>query len=232
MDAKETAMSSAMLGRKMFFRETYEVLPGRTKEFLARYRTAYAPGMARLGLNLMGLWETSPIEGRDTAVIALWEMPDGAIQARLALALDSLDEGDAALQAARDELSVLIARRNGWCLLGVGEAMGIAEAKAAGIGLRTCLWSEVDIVPNQHALYDKSVRVNLLRLLEGSGIRLVGIYRPQLHSIEAVALWDLAQGAADLAWYDEIAQKPEFLHWNGIALTSRTAWRARLLEAA
>jgi hypothetical protein len=223
-----------MFSPKMLFREVYEVLPGKTRDFVSHYKATYAPALARHGLTLIALWQTSAIEGRDSGFIALWDMPKDAvaIQARLSKAFDSLTEGDPQLQAARDDLSVLVVRREGWSLLGVGAAMGLAEIKSAGLSLRTCLWTEIDVLPNQHVLYDRAVRANLLRLLAGSGLRLVGVYRPQIFSIEAIALWDLEHGAEDLAWYDQIAHQPEFLHWNTLAQASRSAWRARILEAA
>ena len=68
-------------------------------------------------------------------------------------------------------------------------------------------------------------------MLKGSGINLIGVLRPQLHSIEAVVIWDLKDGLESLAWLDKIDQTPEYSHWLAVSQTSRTGSRGRILHA-
>lgn len=221
-----------MASASLYYREVFEVLPERARDFVALYKQSYAPRLADLGLRRVAFWQASPLEGRQGGFTALWEMPDASFQATLSRALDSSVRAQVGLQTIRDQLSALLLRREGWCFSPIGQAMDLSDIRAAGLSLTTCVWTEIDVHANRIAVLDKALRSNVLRLLRGSGLTLVGVLRPQVHSIEAVALWDLKNGAADLAAYDAIVDTPEHLHWNAVATSIRSGWRAQLLEAA
>lgn len=216
----------------LFLYERYEVVPDQAYVFAAHYRDTYGEGLKRLGVEKVGFWQTSALQGRPTDFCALWELPDASFQSRISAALDTGAAGDADLQEHRNQLSPLVARREGWCVSGVGGAMNLAQIRAANLSMSSCLLVDVDTLPNRIVLYDRSLRVNFLRLLQDTGISLVGVFRPVKLSIQALVLWDLANWPAALAAYDEIAGTDAFLHWNAVAQETRTGWRSRLLEAA
>lgn len=220
---------SVMFAPQMFFRERYELRGGAESAFVDRYLNAYSPGLARLGMRRVALWKDAFVQGRAREYLALWEFEQPQQLMRLSVALDSLTDGDADLQQARDALAELVLRREGWTLLGYPPIDKLADRSSAGASLRCCVYQEVDLVPNQYELFNKAVRVNFMRLLKGSDIRLVGVFRPQLLSVDAVVLWDLPNGCESLSFLDRIDATPEWHHWNSIAQTVRTGWRARVL---
>jgi hypothetical protein len=215
----------------MFLREIYRAYPGKGTEFARQYRREYSAGLARYGFRLTGFWETALTQGPGGEYIAFWEFDTPQTMEQLSKALDSIDAGDRELQAARDALSLCARREEGWALLGQGEVPTLAEMNARGLTRRLCLYEEIDVVANQHALLDKILRTSYLRMVEAKGQRLIGVFRPQLHSVEAVVLWDLEDWNS-LAWSDAAADTPDMKHWMNIALTARTGWRGRLLVAA
>ena len=223
--------ASTMFSANMFFRETYRVLPGRANQFQQIYKNEYAPGLADFGLKLAGLWSSSPVQGNEVEHLALWEMKSGEQMMRLSKALDAVGEVATPLQKIRDSISLLIDRRDGWTLLGYEPTLNSEQWKQSGLLASTLLYEEIDIVPNQHPLFNRTLRTNYLRMLKGSGINLIGVLRPQLHSIEAVVIWDLKDGLESLAWLDKIDQTPEYSHWLAVSQTSRTGSRGRILHA-
>lgn len=221
---------SNMFNGKLVFVQGYTALPGRGAEFVQGYRSRFLPLMQKRGLRLAGFWQTSAFDGPGDEFFVFWEFDASSEMVALTKALDSWEEGDPDLQAARDDLSMLVSRQEGLTHLGSAESLDIAAQRREGLSLRRCLLEHVDLVPNQHALFEKALRINYLRLLEGSGIRLVGVYRPQLFSIKAVVLWDV-EDFSRLSRLDEIESTAEFRHWNNIATTFRTATSGRLLCA-
>ena len=224
-----TSGKSDMFDGKLFFLQTYAALPGKADEFRRLFSRSFAPLLEKRGLRKAAFWETSQVEGPSGEHLALWEFSAPSEMIGLTRALDAPD-GDQELQAVRDDLSLLVSRQEGWTYLGSGQSLGIADMRREGITLKNCLWEQVDIVPNQYALFENALRVDYLRLIRDSGIRLVGVYRPQLFSIKATVLWDLEDFSC-LSRLDEIDDSAALRHWGNIALTFRTAVSGRLLRA-
>jgi hypothetical protein len=109
--------------------------------------------------------------------------------------------------------------------------MSLAELRDGDVATEWIVREEITLGPNQYDLYNKSLRTNYLRLLRGSGIELLGVYRPQLLTVAATAFWSLRNGLVDLAGLEEIQGTREHTHWGNLALSSRSAWSATVFQA-
>ena len=216
----------------MYFREVYDLDEARLPAFARTYREAYAPHLERLGFKPVLRWETVPLQDSGAQFIALWrfEQPEQPMQ--LSRALDDPAHGDPALRQARLALSGASRRREGWSLLAQQPHPTIEEQLHQVPGLSLCLLEEVDLVANHYELYHKALRINFSRLIEGTGARLLAVFRPQLYSVKAEVLWGFADGWASLERFAAIERHPEWPHWQAIAQAVRSGARGRLLRVA
>src|ERR1039457_2625806 len=118
---------SHMFAGKTFFSQTFAALPGKSSDFIRTYKESFAPMLERRGLRKVAFWQTSMIEGPSNEFLALWEFDSAAEAISLTRALDSVDDGDPTLQAARDELSTLVSCQEGWTYLGSAQSMSLTE---------------------------------------------------------------------------------------------------------
>jgi hypothetical protein len=215
----------------MVFRESYQVPQKHMEKFIEYYQHEYSPELTQLGLRNVGFWVAYSVQGTDGRCLAMWEADSGPHMTRVMVALDSMNGGVEALQRARDELSLLADEREGWVLLGLPGTLSLAEMNDYGIQRDLCLFESVDILPNMYDLLNKAIHTSYVRMLKGSGIELLGIYRPQVLTTSAVIVWSLTDGLEVLSRLDEIENSPEFHHWNNSALSVRTSWRGELYRS-
>ncbi len=222
----------------IYLHEIYDIKPGKKRDFLNNVERHYLPIADKHRVTLVGFWETALTQGESSEAIALWELQDWAHLSRINEAqYPGRGQGDRELREWNTVLWQWVDKRHGKVLIPGKGSPTLAQLRERGVSAQQCVHETVTVAPNQQQAYLDALELLYYPSAHRTARRaMVGIYRTFWRNCENINIWALTDGWETLAMGDQQSglneeQPRETRHWMNAALSLRTDWHDRLLQA-